>query len=219
MPWDGVCLHTACRTESLCGLGTRSLHKLKLSFELGLSVLDFVWRLQASTAGSWDLVIDIQQAMECISFHLGTICFELKSTSQEHSPRMQEAVTYSDSWLRQSDPKKRWWVANITASLDHLDYDCVLVAGSVHVLGQCAKWSFGMRSKHTFTSSQSVEWVHSTVCSAFYSRPNTSYREIQRILDLIKTLPGMCLTVNKKKPKTVHDKQQLGALCKLALFI
>ena len=24
----------------------------------------------------------------------------------------------------------------------HLDYDCVVVAGSVHVLGQCAKWSF-----------------------------------------------------------------------------
>ena len=31
---------------------------------------------------------------------------------------------------------------NISASLDHLDYDCVVVAGSVHVLGQCAKWSF-----------------------------------------------------------------------------
>ena len=31
---------------------------------------------------------------------------------------------------------------NITASLDHLDYDCVVVAGSVHVLGQCAEWSF-----------------------------------------------------------------------------
>ena len=133
MPWDGVCLHTACRTESPRGLGTRPLHKLKLSFELGLSVLDFVWRLQASTAGSRDLVIDVQQAMACITFHPGMICFELKSTSPEHGPRMQEAVTYSDSWLRQSDPKKRWWVANITASLDHLDYDCVIVAGSVHV--------------------------------------------------------------------------------------
>ena len=31
---------------------------------------------------------------------------------------------------------------NISASLDHLDYDCVVVASSVHVLGQCAKWSF-----------------------------------------------------------------------------
>ena len=33
---------------------------------------------------------------------------------------------------------------NITASLDHdhLEYDCVVVASSVHVLGQCAKWSF-----------------------------------------------------------------------------
>ena len=31
---------------------------------------------------------------------------------------------------------------NITATLDHLDYDCILVAGSVHVLGQCVKWSF-----------------------------------------------------------------------------
>ena len=28
---------------------------------------------------------------------------------------------------------------NITASLDHLDYDCIVVAGSVHVLRQCAK--------------------------------------------------------------------------------
>ena len=28
---------------------------------------------------------------------------------------------------------------NITASLD---YDCVVVAGNVHILGQCAKWSF-----------------------------------------------------------------------------
>ena len=62
---------------------------------------------------------------------------------------------------------------NITASLDHLDYDCVVVAGSVHVLGQCAKWSFGMRSKHTFTFGESTEWVHSTVHSAFYSRPTT----------------------------------------------
>ena len=47
---------------------------------------------------------------------------------------------------------------NIIASLDHLDYDWVVVAGSVHVLGQCAKWSiFGMRSKHTFTSAESAE--------------------------------------------------------------
>ena len=30
-------------------------------------------------------------------------------------------------------------LAPITASLDHLDYDCVVVAGSVHVLGQCAQ--------------------------------------------------------------------------------
>ena len=29
---------------------------------------------------------------------------------------------------------------NITASLYHLDYDCGVVAGSVHVIGQCAKW-------------------------------------------------------------------------------
>ena len=37
-------------------------------------------------------------------------------------------------------PKKMVGCFNITASLDHLDYDCVEVAGSVHVLGQCAKW-------------------------------------------------------------------------------
>ena len=43
---------------------------------------------------------------------------------------------------------------NITASLDHVD-DCVVVAGSVHVLGQCAKWSFRHELKayrYTFTS-------------------------------------------------------------------
>ena len=39
---------------------------------------------------------------------------------------------------------------NITASLDHLDYDCIVVAGSVHVLGQCAKWSFRHEIKAFF---------------------------------------------------------------------
>ena len=29
------------------------------------------------------------------------------------SPHALEAVTHSDSWLRWSDPKKRWWVALI----------------------------------------------------------------------------------------------------------
>ena len=33
------------------------LHELKLSFEPGLSILNFVWKLQASTAGLQDLVI------------------------------------------------------------------------------------------------------------------------------------------------------------------
>ena len=62
----------------------------------------FVWRLQASTAGSRDLVVDVQQAMACnvLTFHPGTICFELKSRSDQprtrspHAP--QEAVTHSD---------------------------------------------------------------------------------------------------------------------------
>ena len=39
---------------------------------------------------------------------------------------------------------------NITASLDHLDYDCVVMAGSVPVLGQCAKWSFWHEIKAYF---------------------------------------------------------------------
>ena len=47
------------------GLGTRPLHELKLSFEPRLSVLDIVWKLQGSTAGSRDLVVDVQQAMAC----------------------------------------------------------------------------------------------------------------------------------------------------------
>ena len=40
---------------------------------------------------------------------------------------------------------------NITTSLDHLDYDCIVVAGSVHVLGQCAKWSFRHEVKAFFS--------------------------------------------------------------------
>ena len=39
---------------------------------------------------------------------------------------------------------------NITASLDHLDYNCVVVAGSVYVLGQCVKWSFRYEIKAYF---------------------------------------------------------------------
>ena len=89
-----------------------------------------------STADSRDLVIDVQQAMACIAltFHPGMICFEPQNT-------VLEAVTHSDS---DGQTPKRWPVGcfNITASLDHLDYDCVVVAGSVYVLGQCAKWSF-----------------------------------------------------------------------------
>ena len=42
---------------------------------------------------------------------------------------------------------------NITASLD---YDCVVAAGSVHVL-TVRSGHFGMRSKHTFTSGESAE--------------------------------------------------------------
>ena len=49
-------------------------------------------------SGSRDLVVDLQQAMACIAltFRPGKICFELKSRS-EHGPRMQKAVTHSDS--------------------------------------------------------------------------------------------------------------------------
>ena len=43
---------------------------------------------------------------------------------------------------------------NVTS---HVDYDCVVVAGSVNVLGQCAKWSFWHEIKHTFTSGESAE--------------------------------------------------------------
>ena len=63
----------------------RPLHELKLSFEPGLSILDFVWKLQASSAGLQDLVINVQQAMVCIApvFYPGMICFELKSRSDQ----------------------------------------------------------------------------------------------------------------------------------------
>ena len=50
---------------------------------------------------------------------------------------------------------------NITASLDHLGVVVAAVVfmylDSVHVLGQCAKRPFGMRSKHTFPSGESAE--------------------------------------------------------------
>ena len=53
-------------------------------------------------------------------------------------------------------PKEIVGCFNITASLDHLDYDCIVVAGSVHVLSVQSN-HFGMRSKHTFTFGESVE--------------------------------------------------------------
>ena len=65
---------------------------------------------------------------------------------------------------------------NITASLDHLDYDCVVVAGSVHVLS-VRSGHFGMRSKHTFTSGE-----HSAVHSAFYSRPEIMHEHTLSII-------------------------------------
>ena len=54
--------------------------------------------VQASMAGSQDIVIDVQQAMVCIAlfFNPGTICFEPQNTVP-HGPCMQEAVTCSDS--------------------------------------------------------------------------------------------------------------------------
>jgi len=59
--------------------------------------------------GSRDLVVDIQQAMACIAltFHPGTICFELHSRSDQPRTWFPHAGS-SDSWLRRSDPKKRW---------------------------------------------------------------------------------------------------------------
>ena len=63
-------------------------------------------------------------------------------------------------------PQKEMVACFITASLD---YDCVVVASSVHVAMQ--NGYFGMKSKHTSTSGESVEWVHSAVRSMFYSRP------------------------------------------------
>ena len=76
-----------------------------------------------------------------LTFRLGTIWFE-GQTSPEHGPRMQEAVTFTVTADSGGQTPKRDGgpgCFNITASLD---YDCAVVAGSVRVLGQCAKWSF-----------------------------------------------------------------------------
>ena len=57
-------------------------------------------KLQASTAGSLDLVVDVQQTLASIAvtFHPGTICFELKSRSDQLRARSpQEPLTRSDS--------------------------------------------------------------------------------------------------------------------------
>ena len=81
---------------------------------------------------------------------------------------------------------------SITASLDRLDYDCVVVAGSVHVLGSLRSGHFAMKSKHTFTFCESAEWVHSGVLSAFKSRPFINPRRacIARVTAL-----GLCVCV------------------------
>ena len=55
-------------------------------------------------AGSQDLVVDVQQAMACIAltFHPGTICFELKSRSDQPRTRSPHAGT-SNSVTAASD--------------------------------------------------------------------------------------------------------------------
>ena len=55
---------------------------------------------------------------------------------------------------------------NIAASLDHLDDGCVVVAGSVHVLGQCAKWSFQQEIK-AYIHFELVRGI-SLFCSPFH---------------------------------------------------
>ena len=105
-----------------------------MSFERGLSVLDFIRRLQASMAGSRDLVVDVQQAMACIAltFHPG-ICFELKSRSdQPRTPSPHAGSSNSQRQLTRTVRPQNEMVSYfiITASLD---YDCVVVASSVHV--------------------------------------------------------------------------------------
>ena len=147
--------------DSRYSQGTRPLHELKLSFKPGLSVLDFVWRLQASTAGSRDLVIDGQQAMTCIAltFHPGMICFELKSRSNQPRTRSLHAGSSNSQWqLTQTVRTQKEMVGcfNITASLDHLDYDCVVVVGSVHVLEQHVKWSF----RHEIKAVVNCQWFY-----------------------------------------------------------
>ena len=66
-------------------------------------------------------------------------------TSPEHGPCMQWQLTQT---VRPQNEMVGCF--NITASLDHLDYNCVVVAGSVHVLGQCVKWSFRQEIKAYF---------------------------------------------------------------------
>ena len=132
-----------------------------------------VWRLQVSTDGSWDLVVNIQQAMACITltFHPWTIYFELKSRSDQPRTRSLHAGSSNSQWqLNQTVRPQKEMVGcfNITASLhvDHLDYDCIVVAGSVHVLGQCAKWPFW----HEIKAYLHFQLVHrmSPFCSPFH---------------------------------------------------
>ena len=47
---------------------------------------------------------------------------------------------------------------NITANLDHIEYDCVVVAGIVFIyLDSVQSGNFGMRSKHIYTFGESAE--------------------------------------------------------------
>ena len=90
--------------------------------------------------------------MACIAltFHPGMICFELKSKSDQprtRSPHAESSIKLTVTAETVRPQNEMVGCFNIAASLD---YDCIVVAGSVHVLGRCAKWSFRHEIKAFF---------------------------------------------------------------------
>ena len=83
-----------------------------------------------------------------LSFHPGTIGFEPQNTVPASSSSQRQ--------LTQTVRPQKEMVGcfNLTASLDHLDYDCVVV---FMYLDSVRSGNIGMRSKHTFTSGQFAE--------------------------------------------------------------
>ena len=123
------------RVQSSTSTRSQTTARIEVELRTWAFCSGFVRKLQASTAGSRDLVVDVQQAMACIAltFHPGTICFELKSRSDQHRTPSPHAGSSNSQWqltqtVRPQNEMVGYFI--ITASLD---YDCAVVAGSVHV--------------------------------------------------------------------------------------